>query len=72
MKHKKYDVLNAAYLFYYASDAIFQPSGSADDAAAHAAKSRRKLGERLNALVNDVMVIAKNVRNARQGRGDRS
>ncbi|GFZ50470.1 Glycylpeptide N-tetradecanoyltransferase [Saitozyma sp. JCM 24511] len=60
MKHKKHDVLNAAYLFYYASDAIFQPGGSSDDAAAHEAKSKSRLGERLNSLVGDMMVVAKN------------
>ncbi|RSH90742.1 glycylpeptide N-tetradecanoyltransferase [Saitozyma podzolica] len=59
MKHKKHDVLNAAYLFYYASDAIFQPGGSSDEAA-HEAKSKSRLGERLNALVGDMMVVAKN------------
>jgi len=61
MKHKKHNLLNAAYLFYYASDSIFSPGGSADDAATHEAKAKNKLGERLNALVNDIMVIAQTV-----------
>ena len=64
MKHKKYDVLNAAYLYYYASDAIFQPGGSSDDAATHEAKTKQKLGLRLNELLVDIMVIAKNVRDS--------
>lgn len=66
MKHKTHDVLNAAYMFYYASDVISSPGGSADDAATHEAKSRQKLGERLNALVADLLVVAKNVRCANQ------
>ncbi len=61
MKHKKYNLLNAAYLFYYASDVIFSPCGSSDDAATQEAKAKSKLGERLNALVQDVMVIAQKV-----------
>lgn len=62
MKHKKYDMLNAAYLYHYASDVIFSAGDSADDAATHEVKAKSKLAERLNALVNDVMVIAQNVR----------
>ena len=61
MKHKKYNLLNAAYLYYYASDVIFSAGGSADDAATHEAKAKTKLAERLNALVNDLLVIAHNV-----------
>ena len=61
MKHAKHNMLNAAYLFYYASDVIFSPGGSADDADTHAIRVNAKLGERLNALVNDVMVIAHKV-----------
>lgn len=64
MKHKTHNVLNAAYMFYYASDVISSPGGSADDAAAHEIKSRQKLGERLNELVADLLVVAKNVRAA--------
>lgn len=61
MKSPKHDTLNAAYLFYYASDAIFSPGGSSDDAARHEAKAKSKLGERLNALSNDMLVVAQNV-----------
>ena len=66
MKHKTHNVLNAAYMFYYASDVISSPGGSADDAATHEFKSRQKLGERLNALVADLLVVAKNVRCAKR------
>ncbi|WRT66752.1 glycylpeptide N-tetradecanoyltransferase [Kwoniella shivajii] len=59
MKHPKHDVLNAAYLFYYASDVIFSAGGSSDDAATHDAKANKKLEERLNALTNDMLSIAK-------------
>ncbi|KAK6907909.1 glycylpeptide N-tetradecanoyltransferase [Kwoniella mangroviensis CBS 8886] len=59
MKHPKHDMLKAAYMFYYASDVIFQPGGSADDAATHDLKTNRKLEERLNALSNDMLSIAK-------------
>ncbi|WVR06681.1 glycylpeptide N-tetradecanoyltransferase [Kwoniella sp. DSM 27419] len=60
MKHPKHNELNAAYLFYYASDVIFSAGGSSDDAATHEAKATQKLGERLNALCNDVLVVAQN------------
>ncbi|ORY31759.1 Myristoyl-CoA:protein N-myristoyltransferase, N-terminal domain-domain-containing protein [Naematelia encephala] len=60
MKHKKHNLLNAAYLFYYASDVIFSPGGSSDDAATHEAKAKQRLEERLNALINDLLVIAQN------------
>lgn len=62
MKHNKYDLLNAAYLYYYASDVIFCAGGSVDDATTHEAKAKNKLAERLNALVNDLLVIAQKVR----------
>nr|XP_018261940.1 glycylpeptide N-tetradecanoyltransferase [Kwoniella dejecticola CBS 10117]OBR84098.1 glycylpeptide N-tetradecanoyltransferase [Kwoniella dejecticola CBS 10117] len=59
MKHPKHDMLNAAYMFYYASDVIFSPGGSSDDAATHDAKANKKLEERLNALCNDMLSVAK-------------
>lgn len=61
MKHKKHNLLNAAYLYYYASDVIFSAGGSADDAATHQVKAKSKLEERLNALVNDVLMVAQKV-----------
>lgn len=65
MKHKTHTLLNAAYMFYYASDVISQPGGSADGAAAHDAKAKQKLNARLNELVADLLVVAKNVRDLR-------
>ena len=72
MKHKNHNLLNAAYMYYYASDVTSSPGGSADDAATHDAKAKAKLGERLNALVADLLVVAKNVRQRgwRRGRAD--
>jgi glycylpeptide N-tetradecanoyltransferase len=64
MKHPKHSVLNAAYMYYYASDVIFSPGGSSDDAAAHEAKAKVKLEERLNALVNDLLIVAQKVSGA--------
>ena len=61
MQSPKHDTLNAAYMFYYASDAIFSPGGSSDDAERHGAKAKSKLDERLNALSNDMLVVAQNV-----------
>jgi glycylpeptide N-tetradecanoyltransferase len=60
MKSPKHDTLNAAYLFYYASDAIFPPGGSSD-AERHEAKAKSKLADRLNALSQDMLVVAQNV-----------
>nr|ODO02369.1 glycylpeptide N-tetradecanoyltransferase [Cryptococcus depauperatus CBS 7855] len=59
MKHPKHNLLNAAYMFYYASDVLFSAGGSSDDAATHDAKGRRKLERRLNELVGDLLVMAK-------------
>lgn len=61
MQSPKHDTLNAAYMFYYASDAIFSPGGSSDDVGRHQAKAKSKLDERLNALSNDMLVVAQNV-----------
>lgn len=68
MKHGKYDVLNAAYMYYYASDVIFSAGGSADDAETHEAKAKSKLDERLNSLIHDLMVMAQTVRTLLRGR----
>jgi len=62
MQSTKYDTLNAAYLFYYASDAIFSPSGSSDNVEKHEAKAKSKLAERLNALSQDMLSVAQSVR----------
>lgn len=71
MKHKTHKVLNAAYMYYYASDVIFNdehlPSGSGSGSTSHEdmngldRRIRMKLQERLNALVGDIMIVAKNV-----------
>ena len=61
MQSPKYDTLQAAYLFYYASDAIFSPSGSSDDVQRHETKAKGKLGERLNALSQDMLSVAQTV-----------
>jgi len=53
MKHPKHNVLNAAYMYYYASEAAFPAEGTSD------AKGKAKLAERLNALVNDLLIMAK-------------
>lgn len=57
MQHPKYDVLNAAYLFYYASDAAFSAGASSDDET----KLKAKLDERLNALSRDMLTVAQTV-----------
>jgi len=45
----KYSVLDAAYLFYYASDVVFGPNGES------------RLKKRLEELVTDAMIIAAQV-----------
>lgn len=47
--HQKYDNIRAAYLFYYATETAFE-------------KDEKNLKERLNALVNDALILAKRVR----------
>jgi glycylpeptide N-tetradecanoyltransferase len=59
MNHKTHNELSAAYMFYYASDAISGPGGSSD--AGHDGRAKGKLGERLNALVGDMLIVAKQV-----------
>ncbi|KLT41550.1 N-myristoyl transferase [Cutaneotrichosporon oleaginosum] len=59
MQHPKYDCLNAAYMFYYASDVVFAPGASSDDAFTHDLKTQNLLDRRLNALVTDLLVMAK-------------
>ena len=47
--NKKHDCVRAAYMFYYATEKAFEPNESG-------------LKERLNALVNDALILAKRVR----------
>lgn len=58
MKHPTHKSLNTAYAFYYATDA-------APTAAGHAARDspedKARLGERLNALMKDCLIVAKQV-----------
>ena len=46
--HQKHDNVRAAYLFYYATETAFEPA-------------ERGLKERLNALMNDALILAKTV-----------
>lgn len=57
MQHPKHDVLNAAYMYYYASDVVFSAGGSGEDSDQH----KVKVEERLNALIRDLMVMAQTV-----------
>lgn len=59
MQHPKHNCLNAAYMFYYASDVVFAPGASSDDAFTHDLKTQNKLDQRLNVLVSDLLVMAK-------------
>jgi hypothetical protein len=70
MKHPTHRILNAAYLYYYASDSIFRPSSGGSEAVAESSasvgiveerKRRERLGARLVQLSGDLMVVAKNV-----------
>ncbi|TXT13266.1 hypothetical protein VHUM_00633 [Vanrija humicola] len=54
MQHPKYDLLNVAYMFYYASDAIFSAGASSDDET----KLKSKLERRLNELTRDMLTVA--------------
>lgn len=58
MQHPKHSVLNAAYMYYYATDCILAGEGGSADGA-DGAKAQAKLGARLNALVGDLLVMAK-------------
>ena len=48
MNSPKYNLLNAAYMYYYATDLAFQPGVEEDG----------RLKKRLEELVTDVLVIA--------------
>jgi hypothetical protein len=57
MKHEKHRDIHTAYAFYYASDVLFSPGGSDEDAS----KKKDILALRLNDLMKDAMIIAKQV-----------
>ena len=57
MKHAKHKDLGTAYLFYYATDVGLSPSSSQGGED----KVKDLLKKRLNGLVNDCLVIAKEV-----------
>lgn len=48
MNHPKYNILNAAYLYYYATDVAFEPG----------AEESGRLQKRLEEIINDALVIA--------------
>lgn len=55
MKDSRHDILHTAYLYYYATETVFTPSGSTEDLT----QQKGKLGKRLNELVKDCLIIAK-------------
>lgn len=55
MKDPRHDVLHTAYLFYYATDVVLAPSASSESPAVQ----KDKLGRRLNELVKDCLIVAK-------------
>jgi glycylpeptide N-tetradecanoyltransferase len=58
MKHPTHKSLQTAYAFYYASDAAgpVPPPGGKDSP-----EDKARLGERLNALMKDSLIVAKAV-----------
>jgi glycylpeptide N-tetradecanoyltransferase len=54
MQHPKHDVLNAAYMYYYATDA-----GDAEQGTSSETASKAKLAARLNELATDLLIMAK-------------
>jgi glycylpeptide N-tetradecanoyltransferase len=57
MKHAKHKDLGTAYLFYYATDAALSSSSSQGGEE----KAKERLSKRLNSLVNDCLIVAKDV-----------
>lgn len=57
IKSTKHDTVNAAYLFYYATERAWE----GDDGAGAGGGVSRELKARLNALVHDALILAKNV-----------
>ena len=56
MKSDKHSTIRAAYLFYYATEAAFHPKSPLSSTSA---KKPKDLKLRLNALVNDALILAK-------------
>jgi glycylpeptide N-tetradecanoyltransferase len=52
IQHPKYDLLDAAYLFYYASDVAFDPQ----------AEEEGRLKKHLNDLIEDALIVANQAR----------
>lgn len=57
MKHPTHKSLNTAYAFYYASDAVPESTHAARDSP----EDKARLGVRLNALMKDALIVAKQV-----------
>lgn len=58
MKHPTHKSLNTAYAFYYATDsAPPAPAAGGKDSP----EDKARLGERLNALMKDCLIVAKAV-----------
>lgn len=58
----KHDTIRAAYLFYYATESAFPDGGSSDGGARDKDQDLSKLRARLNGLIKDALIIAKQVR----------
>jgi glycylpeptide N-tetradecanoyltransferase len=67
MRHPKHSDLGTAYSFYYATDVALSPSGSQGGEE----MLKEKLARRLNDLVRDCMIVAKDVSGTRVARWNR-
>ncbi len=56
MDHKKHDIIHTAYIYYYATDIAFSAASSDVD---NSTRQKERLGKRLNELVKDALIIAK-------------
>lgn len=62
MKHPTHKSLETAYAFYYATDVIGFPSAEAGNGSGRdSAEEKEVLGQRLNALMKDCLIVAKQV-----------
>lgn len=57
MKHATHKSLETAYAFYYATDVVPESSHSTRDSP----EDKTRLGVRLNALMKDSLIVAKQV-----------